>query len=941
MGRIIRISLLVTLATVAAFGQIKQRVVENGKLLYLSNEVVVKFKDADPSARGVAALPESAARALSAFGVFSVEPVFRSFSAQRSAPTRGIYSVKYAADLDPTYVARKLGQTADVLWAEPRFVHELAYDVNDPSESQQWYLAQISAPEAWDVTKSDASIIIGVVDTGVDWDHADLAANIWNNADETPGNGADDDGNGYVDDVRGWDFYGTSGTPDNDPDEDAADHGTHVAGIAAAATDNGVGVAGVGFNATIMPVKCSQHDQRSPETGSPYILNGYEGVQYAADNGAKVINCSWGGYGYSILGQTTIDYAISQGALVVAAAGNDASTDPHYPSAYEGVLSVAATTQSDARAYFSNYGETIDVCAPGVSMYNTWYPNTYTSIQGTSMASPVVAGLAALACDVYPTYTPEQIGELIRASCDDVSAANPGYDGMLGAGRVNALTTVASSGQKSARVVDFQFSDANTGDGDGVFDPGETVELIVSGVNYLEPTSALEIVLAPEYASLATVTAGSFSVGAVGTLGEFANASDPFVIELATDLLSNAEIPFLVTLSDGAYSATQLVSVVANPTYYDFSANDIRMTVTGAGNLGFNDYPANLQGLGFLYQESDNMLFEGAFLLSADGGRLSNAARGADQDFQDADFEIVRPYTVETPGVFSDADGYGVFNDDRSDSPVNVRVHMNSYGFADAPHNGYVIMRYRVVNTGGAALSNLRAGLFFDWDVVDGSGDVAAYDETGAFGYVRQDDGDPAYHIGVGVVSAHEDNCYSILNDDTRLWQIYDGFDDTEKFGAMATAKASAGPGDISHVVSAGPVGLPQDDTLDVAFAIAAGLSVEDLRDAFTNARAKWNAILTDVEDAPPAPREYALAQNFPNPFNPSTTLEFSLPQAAHASLSIFNPLGEEVARLVDEPRSAGTHRVSFDASNLSAGVYFYRLRAGDFSQTRKMTLLK
>ena len=311
-------------------------VIEKGNSKYLSNIIVVKLKER-PAANfdGSVQLSPSLAGFINVYGLISANALFPIKTFNDNSGFDRIVIINYSSDVDPNFVSSKISKLNEIEWAEPKFVYDPVYVPNDPNFGSQWNLSIIDAALAWDVTKGDTNVVIGIVDTGVDWDHPDLATNIWINWDEIPGNGIDDDNNGFVDDIRGWDFGGLHGTPDNDPMEDRPDHGTHVAGISSAVTDNGIGIASIGFNSKIMAVKTTIDDERGPN--GPFIIFGFEGIVYAADNGAKVINCSWGGGGFSIFGQETIDYAVSKGALVVCAAGNSNSSNPHYPSSYSPV----------------------------------------------------------------------------------------------------------------------------------------------------------------------------------------------------------------------------------------------------------------------------------------------------------------------------------------------------------------------------------------------------------------------------------------------------------------------------------------------------------------------------------------------------------------------------------------------------------------------------
>lgn len=299
-----------------------------------------------------------------------------------------------------------------------------------------WHLPKIQADQAWDIQQGSSNVLLAVVDDAVKMTHQDLSAKIWTNPGETPANGLDDDGNGYVDDVNGWDAADNDNNPN--PPAGASDfyfsHGTHVAGIAAGATNNGVGIASIGFNVTIMPVKIGA-DANSGLTGA------YDGVTYAIASNADIISMSWGGGAYSSVYQTIFDNAYAQGIVCVAAAGNSNSSTPMYPAAYNHVISVAASDQNDLKASFTNYGSTIDVTAPGVDIISS-VATTNTSqldYDGTSMACPMVSGIVGLMLSHVPTLTVDEVENCLEASCDDFYPLNPGYIGQLGAGRVNAF----------------------------------------------------------------------------------------------------------------------------------------------------------------------------------------------------------------------------------------------------------------------------------------------------------------------------------------------------------------------------------------------------------------------------------------------------------------------------------------------------------------------
>ena len=927
--------------------ELNLRVIEKDGIKYLSNTLVIKLKYIPSSdSYGNVSLSSSLQQTLDAFQITETKLLFPAKLKESNSSLSRIIIITYSSDVDPFYLSSKISGSFEIEWAEPKFVYELDYTPNDPSYSSQYALSKISAALAWDINKGDTSVVIGIVDTGVDWDHPDLAANIWTNWNEIPNNGIDDDNNGYIDDIRGWDFGGLSGTPDNNPMEDQPDHGTHVAGIASAVTDNGIGVASIGFKCKLMPVKTTRNDSRG--SNGPYVIYGYEGIVYAADNGAKVINCSWGGTGFSLLGQETINYATAHGSLVVAAAGNSNSTNNHYPSSYKGVLSVVSTTSTDTKSSFSNYGYTVDVSAPGSSIYNTWQNDTYATLSGTSMASPLTAGLAALVFSQFPSYNAEQVGEQIRVNCDDIYNVNPSFQYLLGSGRINAFKSLSNTNSKSVRAIEVNFSDeAPNGDGDGIFEAGETISVGVKFKNYLTPTSFLSIQLESRN-SYSSVINNIFDVGSIGTLNEFNNYNSKFTFTISSSAPQNAKLNFLLRFSDGSYSDFQWIETIGNPTYATQSGNDVALTITSKGTFAFNDYPDNLQGNGFKYLDGLNQMFEGALIIGTSTTKISDAARGANQGIQNNDFSIVQPFILNIPGSIADVEGSSVINDNNAGTnKIGVTLKLKTYSFSSSPNNNFIILDYTLVNNNSSSISNLFAGLFFDWDMIDGSGlgDRTEWDNLLNYGFIRNTTGGPTNYNGVALLSGNNYGFYAIKNDGgDGGFQIYDGFDDSEKWQAISggVSKTTAGPGDISNVTSAGPFSINSGDSVKIAFAILAADNKTALDAAVNQARVKYQEILIlDVGDIKTIPQQFSLEQNYPNPFNPSTKIRWQSPVSGHQTLKIYDLLGNEIATLVDEYREAGRYEVEFNATGLSSGVYFYKLVIGNFTATRKLILMR
>ncbi len=336
---------------------------------------------------------------------------------------------------------------------------------NDPYYSEQWYLPKIKADSAWERINSSPNITIAVIDSGVQIDHPDLKDNIWVNKNEIAGTGLDDDGNGFIDDINGWDFV--ENVPDPSPKfnenwtESGISHGTMVAGIIAAVGNNNEGVTGVTWRAKIMPLRVLNHK------GEGRISDVVRAIDYAINNGADIINLSFVGFTYSSSLQAAINRASEAGVIVVTAAGNEQengqgfNTDetPVYPACYGKdnalVLGVAATDPLDQKTNFSSYGFTcVDIAAPGVSFFNTIAKGSNPFNQnllydgyfsGTSMSAPIISGTLALIAEMNPKLSPVEIVSVLLRSADNISRLNPSYLGQLGAGRVNVYRAVEMS----------------------------------------------------------------------------------------------------------------------------------------------------------------------------------------------------------------------------------------------------------------------------------------------------------------------------------------------------------------------------------------------------------------------------------------------------------------------------------------------------------------
>jgi|GEM_PF-4404106 len=349
------------------------------------------------------------------------------------------FRVRIDTAIAPDKAAAQLEALEEVEIAEPNRWREASVIPDDPQFGAQWGLTKINAPAAWDVTKGSASVVVAVIDSGVDLDHPELAPLL------VPGFDMVDLGPNPTPNP-GWRFEGDFAGRDSIP-EDEVGHGTHVAGTIAAVSNNGVGVAGVGWQTRIMPIKALTRvvrisDGRVSGTGSSADVAA--AIRYAADNGAHVINMSLGSPSATSVEASAVAYAVSKGVVVVAAMGNDGSSSPSFPAAYPDVIAVAAVQSNESRAAFSQTGPHIDISAPGVGILSTYLAGGLATMQGTSMASPHVAGVAALVKAVKPTLTAAEIGDILRSTAKPLRdvAGDPVPNDRYGWGLVDAGAAV-------------------------------------------------------------------------------------------------------------------------------------------------------------------------------------------------------------------------------------------------------------------------------------------------------------------------------------------------------------------------------------------------------------------------------------------------------------------------------------------------------------------
>ncbi|MBN2357295.1 S8 family serine peptidase [candidate division KSB1 bacterium] len=864
-----------------------------------------------------------------------------------------IFFAHYDSPQSPHEVAAALRENPNVEFAEPKYIRHLNVTPNDSLISQQYHLNLIRASQAWDVIKGEeGSIVIAVVDGGTDINHPDLIANLWENPDEIPGNNLDDDQNGYIDDVHGARMADQKGTPARDSYLTGyGSHGTHTAGITAAVTNNGRGIAGVSWNARIMAVHAGSMTE---ESQIPY---GYEGILYAVEEGARVISCSWGGSSRSEYEARITDYVNELGAVIVAAYGNDGfETEAQYPAAYSGVCGVAATNRYDRKASFSSYGFSADICAPGEQIYSLYPYNRYGYMSGTSMATPVAAGVISLIMTQNPSWSGLQAAEQLRVTADTIDNINDEkYRGKLGRGRVNAYRALTES-WPSIRIEELAIVDQ-----DSLIKPGEKIKITLKLKNYLAAAQNISLTLS-ENSGYAEMTKASATLTALAT-GEEKTLTESFEFQVNENAPSGHPIPFTLAIETGAFRDYDHFTLVVLPSFGTISINHISTTVTNLGRIGFGDPGSSDNGIGFKYRNGPNLLFEGAVIVGTGPNRISNAARGLivgtgqanDEDFNTAwNGDLV----INTPGSRSDQESIAAFEDSRAQNPLNVHITQQTFALNRDPFKDIVLVRYTVQNQSITSLSNFYFGLFFDWDMDGGSfaTNVADYDAERRLGYVYDSGLGPDTYIGIQLLTDDNISYRAIYNDHAHpanpSWGLHDGFTDAEKWQSISggLSQTRAGPADVSNVIASGPYTMTPNGTVQVDFAFIAGNDLQQLQQNADVVLQMYEQLFsTDIEEPsqPFTPLTFSLQQNYPNPFNGSTTIAFETAQMGKVELAVYDITGRKIQGLVDGDLPAGRHQVIWDGKDHSgrivgSGAYFYRLETeAGFKYTAKMLFLK
>ena len=841
-----------------------------------------------------------------------------------------IYKTRIPDDVSLEDAINRLYATGQIEYAQPWYIPQPLFEPDDPFIGSQYYLETIQAFDAWAIEQGDTNMVIAIIDTGIDLYHPDLINDIAYNHNDTI-NGEDSDNDGYIDNYYGWDL----GENNNNPQYNVNAHGVHVAGIAGASTNNGTGMAGVGFNSRLLPIKISDADGR--------LVRAYEGIIYAADQGAQIINCSWGGaISPGQFGQDIINYAVlNRDAVVIAAAGNSNNQTRIYPASFANSLSIAATNSSDTKWENSSFGNLVDLSAPGSGIFSTWPNGNYISSSGTSMAAPVVAGAAALLRAHFPHYNALQIAAQLKVTTDiiDTIPANEPYAGLMGTGRLNLYRALTETHHPYITLVQLQHPREHY----QLYNPGEAFPLAAEFKNLLATADNLTARISSTSPHV-EILSDETLLGTIEHLDKVNNFEQPFSVRIKESIPPSHEVNFTISFytGDGVFAGRQNFSIIFNLDYVDIEAGQLKTTFNSKGNIGFN-YPNFNQGQGFVYNNANQnrtLIKSAGFVAGVSTSRVVDNIYGPMEDsFSDLLFSSENARLRDEPGL-GDKLISGSFTDSLAGtSRVGIKVNYSIHAFEQEGKDKFLILEYDIINQSGDNLPGFYAGLFADWTLLDIRNHRASFNPEHQLGYAFSANG--GNFTGIQLLSHTNVRHYAFDNQGFgSSIRINNGFTSFEKYTAMKSSRENAGffdkDNDISTLIASGPFNVLPDDTLRLAFAMLAGDHINDILASAQLARSIYlgEDEVTFTEDII-GENPFGLSI-FPNPARESVKIILAAPLPANTEYRVYDTKASLMHRGTIKPHQGGSAEISIDISGWPAGTYILQLRNDNTIQTRK-----
>ena len=623
-------------------------------------------------------------------------------------PLLRTYSLEYTGGKKPEkFVEFLLSNFPEIEIAEVRHPDKMLYTPNDLHVDKQAVLDICHFKEAWDIYQGDASVVIAISDNGTNNAHEDLKGNIAVNVGEIPNNGIDDDGNGFIDDYKGYNYtYKQDGTtPDNT--YNTHPHGTQTAGIAAAQFDNSLGIAGTGGKSRLFPIKVAP-------LGVTDLDYGYESIMYAAEQGFKVINLSWGSVKpYSLFDQSIINYALAYDLAIVAAGGNEnTNTEMTYPASYSGVLGVGEVNSYD-KYTSTTIGEGVRIMATGISNYSTSLGNSsYQYVgSGTSYSSPVVAGAVALARGKYPGLSAVQAIEFVRQCTDDITSSNYSVKDLI-PGRLNVLKIMQTDPYSIPAIVPLQVIFKNE---EGTvldrFEPNEKITMEIKARNYLGTIENVRFVLSKGYdfLNIVNIKDNEVALSKVESQSDF--GIEPFSFEFTSEY--NEKILFRVDIiGQNGYKDFFLVSFTPTVQITTFANDAIKFSMSDLGTIGFriNANAGNTnEGIGVVYKQLRNQLFKGGLMIGENRQRVISA-NFDDWGGYDNDFACIKPFSYPNRNL-------GIVDDSKASANDQMGVQVSQEVFLPEGERSFAKIKLSIKNNSTITLNDISLAYYIDWDL--------------------------------------------------------------------------------------------------------------------------------------------------------------------------------------------------------------------------------
>ena len=864
-------------------------------------------------------------------------------------PLLRTFKIDYDGTIPPEIFCKNLKKEYPIIeFAEPIIIDSPLsglYMPHDSLASKQSVLIKVKAIDAWDLWKGDSSVVIGISDCGVWQDHEDIINSIAPNWKEISGDGIDNDHDGYIDDFRGYNFsYIDDGrAPDDTYNSillDGVAHGMAVAGIAGATTDNGKGIAGIGFKCRIFPLKVSKYDDSS-------ILYGYESILYAAKRGLKVLNCSWGSTKmFSPIDQSLIDYAVSRDVAIVAAGGNDRkSITPTYPAAYRGVLDVGETDMGDLISSSTTLGSEIAIFAPGHPLYITTNDISGYDTEdggGTSFAAPVVSGAVALIRSKYTELTAMQALEFTRQCVDDISLINYNnnifkvYSKIL-PGRLNILKAFQMEPMSipSIRPLKTNFYNKNQ-QAFNRLNQGDTALINIDAFNYLGDAKNLRFVLSDAFDLYQNITV-------IDSVVNIENAKANSGVNIGTfSITSNVSSYAKVILRVDIYGENDyhdffMISYVPSSEVTTFSNNIISYSVGDRGHIGFVSSEGDVdspQGVGFIYKNFGNQIFKAGLMAASSHSKVLTANFDAALTFS-TDFNVIKPFIPPNNNI-------GILTDSLNQDPIGLDIQQ----VYNTTPNNYSIVKVDVTATNNGIrgdITDLSLGYYFDWDIYpDESSNKVEYFPEAVPETLKAVAAGAEIQYYVGKDTAAFCGCAVYSNDNNYVPQLA-GLDySMTKYFSLTDQLSSLYTGTNFQSTTIGdkqivagmkfPGVLKSKESRTYQFYFGCSDSRANLAEAFKNAM-----LGTPVSEIPvPVPVSDASIEINPQPAENTLTINISNTLNKQINIEYYDILGCKVIEDSKIFENGDNVILSKDITNLRPGVYFLKVSIGEMILSKK-----